>query len=214
MRKIEIIAQSVDDAREAEAGGAHRLELVRDIEAGGLTPPLSLVEGVLAAVRIPVRVMVRENGGFGCAGELARLIDKARALADLPVDGVVLGWLHKGTVDTAALDAVLGHCRRATFHRAFEHAASPAAALAELRSRPMIDRLLVSGDAASLTRLAREAQPEIEVIAGGGLTEARIAQLARATPVREFHCGSAARENGRVRAGKVRALVQAANRVV
>jgi copper homeostasis protein CutC len=78
----------------------------------------------------------------------------------------------------------------------------------------MIDRLLVSGDAASLTRLAREAQPEIEVIAGGGLTEARIAQLARATPVREFHCGSAARENGRVRAGKVRALVQAANRVV
>lgn len=127
---------------------------------------------------------------------------------------MVLGWLRDGIIDSAALDAVLGHCRRVTFHRAFAQAASPEAALAELRARPAIDRLLASGDAAYLTRLAQEAQPQIQVIAGGGLTEQAIAELARTTSLREFHCGSAARENGRVRAAKVRRLVQAANRVV
>lgn len=214
MKRIEIIALSEDDAREAEEGGAHRLELVRDLESGGLTPPLALVEAVLSAVKIPVRVMLRENAGFGCEGELKQLTGLARQLGKLPIDGLVLGWLRDGALDTEVLDRVLPFCGRVTFHRAFEQAADPRALLTALKARPQVDRILTSGDAASLSRLARAASPEIEVIAGGGMTEDRIATLAQSTPLTEYHAGSAAREAGRVRAGRVLRLVQAANRVV
>ncbi|MBZ5592386.1 MAG: hypothetical protein LAP39_09125 [Acidobacteriia bacterium] len=61
---LEVIACSVADAVAAERGGAGRLEIVRALEAGGLTPLLSLVKEIVAAVSIPVRVMLRENPGF------------------------------------------------------------------------------------------------------------------------------------------------------
>ena len=211
---MEIIALSLDDAREAEDGGAHRLELVRNIDAGGLTPEWPLLEAVLAAVHLPVRVMLRQNSGFACEGELEELARLAQELGTLPIDGLVLGWLRGGALDTEALDRILPLCARATFHRAFERVAHPRSTLDELKARPQIDRILCSGDAAALTRLARDAGPWIRVIAGGGMTAERIAELAQQTPLTEFHAGSAAREDGRVRAAKVRRLVQAANRVV
>jgi copper homeostasis protein len=66
---LEVIACSVADAIEAELGGAGRLEIVRAMNAGGLTPPVSLVREILAAVSIPVRVMLRENAGFESRGQ-------------------------------------------------------------------------------------------------------------------------------------------------
>ena len=56
---LEVICTSVADARAAEDGGASRLELVASLNRGGMTPPLELVEAVLAEVKVPVRVMVR-----------------------------------------------------------------------------------------------------------------------------------------------------------
>src|SRR5512145_2202459 len=71
---LEIIVQSLDDARAALEGGADRLEGVRAIEDGGLTPPLELVHEIAAHVGLPLRVMVRENAGFRIhEGELDRL---------------------------------------------------------------------------------------------------------------------------------------------
>src|SRR5690348_10587621 len=62
--KIEVIVQSVADARAATDGGADRLEVVRSMRDGGLTPLLSLVEAIKSATPLPLRVMVRENAGF------------------------------------------------------------------------------------------------------------------------------------------------------
>src|SRR5262245_44731088 len=61
---LEVIVQSLDDARAALAGGADRLEVVRAIEDGGLTPPIELVHEIAAHVGLPLRVMVRENAGY------------------------------------------------------------------------------------------------------------------------------------------------------
>jgi len=60
-RFLEVIVTSIEDAVEAEAGGADRLELVRALEVGGLTPELDLIRTVLQTVKIPVRVMLRET---------------------------------------------------------------------------------------------------------------------------------------------------------
>ena len=49
------------EAQAAERGGADRLELVRDLDVGGLSPSLDIVAEVLATSSIPVRVMLRET---------------------------------------------------------------------------------------------------------------------------------------------------------
>jgi copper homeostasis protein CutC len=66
---LEVIVTSLDDAIEAERGGATRLEVVRDLDRGGLTPSLGLVHDIVAAVRIPIRVMVRESDLLTRGGE-------------------------------------------------------------------------------------------------------------------------------------------------
>ena len=77
---LEVIACSVADAIEAQRGGAGRLEIVRAMDAGGLTPPVSLVREIPAAVSIPIRVMLRENFGFD-AGGAGRVRDLAALVA-------------------------------------------------------------------------------------------------------------------------------------
>ena len=65
---LEVIVQSVEDALAAEAGGADRLEVVREIERDGLSPSLDLVRAISSATRVPLRVMVRESNTFTVSG--------------------------------------------------------------------------------------------------------------------------------------------------
>ena len=108
---LEVIVQSVSDAREAARGGADRLEVVRNLEAGGLTPPHDLVRDIAAEVSLPLRVMVRENDGYAThPGERTALADAAAAFADLGVDGIVIGFARDGQPQIDARDR--RHARR------------------------------------------------------------------------------------------------------
>ena len=108
---LEVIVQSVADAREAARGGADRLEIVREISIGGLTPPLSLVRAITGETSLPLRVMVRENAGFGAtASELSSMRDAAAALAGIGVDGLVVGFATGSGLP--ALDDLHWSCRR------------------------------------------------------------------------------------------------------
>ena len=115
---LEVIACSVADAIEAERGGAGRLEIVRALDAGGLTPPVSLVREILTAVSIPVRVMLRENAGFESGGEaeIEGLCRVAREFAALGVDGLVLGFVRGRKLDLAPVLQILSSCVRCESH--------------------------------------------------------------------------------------------------
>jgi len=90
---LEVIVQSVADARAAARGGADRLEVVRAIRDGGLTPPVALVRGIAAEVSLPLRVIVRENAGYSTNGhELPALREAIATFAAESVDGAVLGF--------------------------------------------------------------------------------------------------------------------------
>ena len=58
---LEVIVSSLEDALEAERGGtgAGRLEIVRNLELGGLTPSFETVQEICQRVAVPVRVMLR-----------------------------------------------------------------------------------------------------------------------------------------------------------
>ncbi len=224
MPLLEVIACTVEDAVEAEAGGAGRIELVRELKRGGLTPPIALVQAVLAAVSIPVRVMLRasEDHQLDDEREIGALLENAAKLASLPIDGLVLGFRRGSVPDLSLTARVLAAApnHAATFHHAFEELSDPIEAIAQLKRLPQIDRILTYGGpgawtskTATLQSYVAAAAPEIRILAGGGVDEPAIRLLRRETHVEEFHAGRAARlpatAEGKVSRAHVRNLVDA-----
>jgi copper homeostasis protein len=222
---VEVIACSVSDAIEAQQGGAGRLEIIRDLQRGGLTPPLKLVRDILEAVTIPVRVMLRGSDSYHINSEVEvkELCSAARELSELGVDGVVLGFIRAGSIDIALTDRVLSFAPRlrATFHHAFEDAVDPLSAIRILKQIKQVDRILTFGGRGEwpekIKRLARyeeAAGREIQILAGGGIDLQSIPMICEGTRIREFHIGRAARKpanaSGEVRSELVKALVEIA----
>jgi copper homeostasis protein len=222
MPKLEVIVTSAAEARVAAAGGADRLELVRDLDAGGLTPEWETVRAVSESVSIPVRVMLRENASMSVAGpeEMAILQDTAARFERLNLDGLVMGWIGDARdVDVASLEAVLAKAPKckATFHRAFEHLANPLEGLKVLKRFRQIDRILTCGGGGSwmerksrFREWSKAAKPEIGILVGGGLSEMEVAELMADVDFPEVHVGRAARtpaeNDGALDAGKIALL--------
>lgn len=222
---LEVICCSVTDAIEAQKGGAGRLEVVRELDRGGLTPPVELVRAIKNAVDLPLRVMVRESEGYEISSEteVEKLCSAAVEFSSLGVDGLVLGFLKRKTIDLDRTARVLACAPRlkATFHHAFEDAVHQLQAVSEIKGLPQVDRILSHGGSGELEErrqrldaYAHAAAPEITIIAGGGIDSRAIELLHRTSAVREFHVGRAARRDfrvdGEVRSELVRALVNLA----
>ncbi len=199
-----MIVTSVDEAREAEAGGADRLELVRALERGGFTPELGLAREVIEAVSIPVRVMIRESDGMkiGDRREIETLRERAREAAVLPADGLVLGFIRDRKIDKCAALRVLQEApkARATFHRAFDEVADPLRAIDDLKEIGQIDLILTNGGEGNwavrkrrLLEWQHAALPEIAILVAAGLCPAIIDELNQQDPPFQFHVGRAAR---------------------
>lgn len=203
-RILEVIVTSLDEATQAELGGADRLEFVRSLEDGGLTPPVELVRDVLTRVSIPVRVMLRESASMSIGGgaEVYSLQSHARAFAKLPIDGLVIGFLRDDTLDLESTKEILmsaPNCR-ATFHRAFDHVRDPLLALQQFKEIPQIDRVLTSGGEGSwrerrerLLEWQHAAAPQIRIIVAAGLCSSVLAETSDAFQQLELHVGRAAR---------------------
>ena len=217
---LEVIVQSVSDAREAFLGGADRLEVVRAIADGGLTPSLSLVRAIAVETSLPLRVMVRENAGYAMdVGELPMLRSAAAQFAAAGVDGIVIGFARGGEPALEDIARVLQAAPRVpvTFHRAFDTLRDPLHAIDELARIAQVDRILTSGgDGPAVTRCERlreyiaRAGARLQIIAGSGVDDDTLALFAQANCVQEVHVGRAARDDGNpegpVSASRVRRL--------
>ena len=221
---MEVIVTSVEEAIEAEAGGADRLELVRALDLGGLTPPRQVVRHVLDAVGIPVRTMLREQATM-CSGtpeEMAALQECAEVFADMGVDGFVMGFVQADFVDAGAMRTILSAAPRCpvTFHRAFDDLPDPMCAIKQLLELPQVDRILTAGGKGAWMERKRRliewqhaAAPSIRILVGAGISPAVIDDLSRTPELQEIHVGRAARSphsvSGIVRRDVVQALKSA-----
>ncbi|HEU4937986.1 MAG TPA: copper homeostasis protein CutC [Vicinamibacterales bacterium] len=217
---IEVIVQTVDDARAAGDGGADRLEVVRAIDVGGLTPDLAVVEAIARVTSLPLRVMVRENGGFETSdAEIAILRAAAWNFTKLRVDGLVAGFAKSGELLLPEFAAVIESAPGIpiTFHRAFDSLADPLAAIDALASNRRVDHILTSGGEGTISErcdrlrlYVTRADPRLTIIAGGGVDLELFRLLAERRTVREIHVGRLARDggnaNGPVSAASVRRL--------
>jgi copper homeostasis protein len=198
MATVEIVCCSVADARAAERGGAHRIELCAALEVGGLTPSLGLLQEVKARVSLPVMAMVRPRpGGFHYdMDELATMERDARLLLEHGADGIVFGPLNAdATVNADAarifMEAAAG--RQTVFHRAFDATPDPFAALETLIALG-VTRILTSGQHPTaaegtdcLRGLRERAAGRIEILPGGGIRAHNVRALLDCTGCTQVH---------------------------
>ncbi len=186
--------QSVEAANEA---GAARIELCTGLEAGGLTPPPSMISRSVRLGGPKVNVLVRPRSGDFVYSEAEKeLIEQdIRMARQAGAHGVVIGCLRPdGRVDIETLrrwhDAAEG--MSVTFHRAFDLCRDPFEALDDVA--PFADRVLTSGLAPTalagvemLHRLTDYAGGRTAIMAGGGVNPSNIAEIVGRSGVPEIH---------------------------
>jgi copper homeostasis protein len=195
---VEACVDAIDAAREAEQGGAGRLELCGELLQGGVTPSAGLIEAVKAKVKIPVCVLIRpRTGDFLYTDDEIDVMRRDVALCkSIGVAGVVFGVLTiDGDVDVARMKALVELARplSVTFHRAFDFTRDREWALDTLIDLG-VARVLTSGGAptalegaAELSRLVHRAAERIAVMAGGSITSANVSDVVRSTGVKDVH---------------------------
>jgi copper homeostasis protein len=171
----------------------------------GLTPAFETFVSIREAVRLPLRVMLRSNGGFGATDdEVAALCRAAEALRRAGADQFVFGFLDAdGALDRAALDALIAAVAPCpwTLHHAFDHAADARASWEIARTLPGIDCILTGGMrgdvGTGLTTLCARADWQStgpSWLAGGNLALEHLPPL-RAAGIRQYHVGRTARRD-------------------
>jgi len=60
---VEVCANSLESALNAEKAGADRIELCSELGVGGITPSYGLLKSVKKNISIPVHVLIRPRSG-------------------------------------------------------------------------------------------------------------------------------------------------------
>jgi copper homeostasis protein len=151
--------------------------------------------------------MVREQANFSVINnsEITDLREILVSLASMKIDGVVLGFVQKGIIDTRIISALLhGHDQlKVTFHRAFEATNDPLESIRALQNFPQIDKILTNGGDTNWGAGSWEQRIEriqswqqiakpIDILVGGEV-DCNSLKLLRKTEIREFHVGRSVR---------------------
>ncbi|WP_273565640.1 copper homeostasis protein CutC [Maribacter halichondriae] len=159
---VEVCANSLESALNAEKAGVDRIELCSELAVGGVTPSYGLLKSIKKYISIPVHVLIRPRSGDFTYSEYDFEIMKQdiELCVDLGFEGIVSGVLHKDfSLDferTAVLRKASGTLKF-TFHRAFDWVKDPLSALGRLEDIS-VDYILSSGQ--------RKSAPEgIELLA-------------------------------------------------
>ena len=195
---VEICCGSLEDALEAERGGADRVELCSALFLGGLTPSLGTIIEAKARLKIPIMVMIRPRGGGFCytKSEMAVMERDTVLAAEQGAEGMVFGILNAdGGIDEERcirMRKLIGD-RQAVFHRAFDVTPDPFRSLDQLVALGFT-RVLTSGQedtvpegAHLIKRLIEYAGDRIEILPGGGIKPLSLRQVVESTGCKQVH---------------------------
>ncbi|MFV0378971.1 MAG: copper homeostasis protein CutC [Mangrovibacterium sp.] len=196
----EACVETLEEAILAEKRGANRLELCADLAEDGLTPSLELVDAVLNAVAIPVKVMVRPRGGDFChSEEEVRLMEQSiAAFKERPVFGVVLGITTPANeLDIARIKhlSALAKPLNVCVHKAIDGVKNPLADFKRLLNEvPDVNAVLTSGGKPTALEGAEVLKAMIDiggsvlkVVVAGRVKNDNIDQLAELIGASEYH---------------------------
>ncbi len=177
---LEICANSYASAKNAEDGGAQRIELCSELSLGGLTPNYGLLKKVKTDLSIDVFVLIRPRSGNFCYSnaEFEIMKHNVALCKELGCEGIVSGVLNEDqTIDVARTQELidLAGNMEFTFHRAFDWTPDPFVAMEQLIGIGA-NRILTSGQETSaenglevLIKLKELAADKIKILPGGGM---------------------------------------------
>ncbi|HEY60095.1 MAG TPA: hypothetical protein G4N92_05365 [Anaerolineae bacterium] len=224
---LEIIAETVEDALAAEAGGATQLDLKSDFVEDGLTPTAGMVERICSQVSIDVIVMVRTraNGMVLTPDDIAIMCHDIELSRERGAAGFLLGAITKGReIDSEAIEAFKTAAGGLPihFHLAWEKTKDLNNTLEQLIGLGIKSVRTTGGSGVgakvengiSKVRDFKElANGRIDLLFAGGVNAENIGQLVKGTGVVHAHAGSSVRippnPKGHVVEDKVRALRKA-----
>jgi copper homeostasis protein len=211
---LEICANSIDSALNAEKGGADRIELCANLELGGITPSPGTIIQCVKQLSIPICVLIRPRSGdfIPSEEEFKVIIDDVRFCDEIGVEAVVIGILNPdNTIDLDRMKIIIEAARSmdVVFHRAFDQVPNPMEALEQLIELG-VKRILTSGQSNTapegmslIKQLVETAQGRIDILAGGGLNASNITAFIKATGVKEIHSSAKAIVRSSAQPGKV-----------
>lgn len=146
---VEVCANSLESAVNAEKAGADRIELCSELAVGGITPSYGLLRAVSEKISIPVRVLIRpRSGDFTYSDEELNIMKRDIAFcSELGFDGIVSGVLRPNFVfdENRYLELMeVSSSLKFTFHRAFDWVPDPLLALQRLEAFG-VNTILTSG---------------------------------------------------------------------
>lgn len=197
---LEVAVDTVEDALNAQAAGADRIELCSALSLDGLTPSIGAIRAARRLVSRPLMIMIRPRAGpfFADEQDVRIMAADIEAAVEAGADGLVLAVLNPDrTLNGRACRELLRHCagRTAVFHRAFDHLKNPLESLSELIDLGF-SRILTSGggpcaaDPAALERLVRltdAAAGRIEILPGGGIRAANVSAVLERSRFTQVH---------------------------
>lgn len=175
---LEVCCGSIEDALEAERGGADRIELNSCLMFGGLTPSIGTLKECKRKLNIPVIAMIRPREGGFCYSdyEVDVMEEDVNAVINSGADGIAFGILKAdGTVDVERCRRIidLAKNREVVFHRAFDVVPDPFKALDTLIGLG-VKRVLTKGQENTLAegyelvkQLINYGGERIEILPGG-----------------------------------------------
>lgn len=197
---LEICAANIQSAINAQAAGAHRIELCSELAVGGLTPSFGLIQEVLKKVSIPVFVLIRpRNGNFTYSKDEFEVM-KADLLQckQMGCAGIVSGILNEdNSIDISRTKELVELSKPLpfTFHRAFDWVSNPTEALDSLIEIG-VHRVLTSGQSATaeegiklLTQLHQQANKRILILPGSGINQSNV-RLFKDSGFSEIHASA------------------------
>ena len=195
---IEVCVDRIDSVVTCSKAGVDRIELCAALSEGGLTPSFGFLRQARQIFRGKIMMMIRPRAGdFLYQSDEIEIMKKDIALAKSNgADGIVFGCLlADGSIDAPLCRELIEDAGSLdiTFHRAFDASADLDVSLETLIELG-IPRVLTSGGQPDVWRgrdalqsLVRQANSRIAILAGGGITADRIAEIIGATGLREVH---------------------------
>ena len=195
---LELCAGGIEDVRLAARLKIDRIELNSGMALGGLTPSAGLVTAARREFSGSIIAMVRprEGGFLYSSAEFLQMLDDCEFLLARGVDGIAIGFLKAdGTVDQDRCRKLQAVFPNATlvFHKAFDVTPDLPQALQQLIDC-RFQRILTSGGkptalegADVLRELQSLANGRIEILAGGGVRAANVAELVQQSGCRQIH---------------------------
>lgn len=195
---VEICANSVQSAINAQNGGAQRIELCQNLNEGGTTPSYAAIQYCAKNLKLKTFVLIRPRvGNFNYSDvEFEIIKNDVVQCKELGIAGVVVGFLNEDLAvdfEKTAEIVKLAAPMEVTFHRAIDICCDLKNGLEQI-IKAGCHRVLTSGQKKSafegisvLKELVRQADGRIKILAGSGINAQNVKEIIEKTGVEEVH---------------------------